>query len=367
MKALNHEESDRVPIDLNGTYASGILTQAYEPLKAYLDIGGVTEEMAGRSATAVVEEEVLRRFQVDTRKVVVRIPDLRMQRNPDGTQTDQWGVTWGKPEDGNWYVTHSPLEGEPTVADIERYPFPDPDEKAILDGLYDEVSRLHHDTDFAVCLNLPSRLVHQIQFLRGYAESLMDLLVNRPFIEALMDRITEINVRIARNVLALVGDMVDVICIGDDLGTQSGPVMSLETYRDLIKPRQQRLLDTIKTHTQAHVWYHSCGSVSAFLPDLIEIGVDALNPVQVSAKDMDPQTLKREFGKDLTFWGGIDTQQVLPFGTPEEVAAEVRRRFAELGPGGGWVCAAVHNIQPGVPPENICALFDTALECGRYN
>jgi uroporphyrinogen decarboxylase len=367
LQALSHEEPDRVPLDLGGTYASGIIAGAYQQLKAYLHLAEDTDAtlIAGRSSVVQVEEPILQRFQIDTRKVTVNIPDNWITRHPDGTQTDGWGITWGRPEGGHFYVIHSPFAAEPSLEALARHPWPDPDDPRITDGLAAEVVRLRA-TDHAVVLNLPSRLIHQIQFLRGYAESLMDLLINQTFIEALMDRITDINVRIAENVLRLVGDQIDVLCVGDDLGTQHGPVINPETYRRLIKPRHRRVLETIRRYTSAKRYYHSCGSVVAFIPDLIDLGLEALNPVQVSAAGMDPAVLKREFGRDLAFWGGVDTQRVLPFGTPQEVAAEVKRRFAELGPGGGWVCAAVHNIQPGVPPENICALFDTAAEFGRY-
>jgi uroporphyrinogen decarboxylase len=367
LAALAHEEPDRVPLDLGGTYASGIIAGAYGPLKSYLHLAedSGSRVIEGRSAVVQVEEPILQRFQIDTRKVTVNIPDNWVTLHPDGTQTDGWGNVWGRPEGGHFYVIHSPFAAEPSRQALARHPWPDPDDPRITDGLAEEVARLRA-TDYAVVLNLPSRLIHQMQFLRGYAESLMDLLVNRSFIEDLMDRITDINVRIAENVLRLVGEQIDVLCIGDDLGTQNGPLINPETYRRLIKPRQRRLVETLRRYTSAKLFYHSCGSVVAFIPDLIDLGIQALNPVQVSAVGMDPAVLKREFGRDMAFWGGVDTQRVLPFGTAAEVAAEVQRRFAELGPGGGWVCAAVHNIQPGVPPENICALFDTAAEVGWY-
>lgn len=365
--ALSHEEPDRVPLDLGGTYASGIIAGAYEPLKAYLHLAenGETSLLEGRSATVQVEEPILQRFQIDTRKVTVNIPDNWITLHPDGTQTDGWGNVWGRPPGGHFYVIHSPFAADPSLQALDRHPWPDPDDPRITAGLVEEVRRWRA-TDYAVVLNLPSRLIHQMQFLRGYAESLMDLIVHPTFIEALMDRITDINVRIAENVLRLVGDQIDVLCIGDDLGTQHGPLISPEIYRRMIKPRQRRLVETIRRYTSAKLFYHSCGSVVAFIPDLIDLGIQVLNPVQVSAQGMDPADLKREFGQDMAFWGGVDSQRVLPFGTPQEVAAEVKRRFAQLGPGGGWVCGAVHNIQPGVPPENICALFDTAAAFGWY-
>jgi uroporphyrinogen decarboxylase len=141
---------------------------------------------------------------------------------------------------------------------------------------------------------------------------------------------------------------------------QDGPMMSMDLYRKMIKPYHRRLFGYIKSRTPAKILYHTCGSVAHLIPDIIEMGVDALNPVQVSAKGMDTRALKREFGRDLSFWGAVDTQRVLPFGTPEEVAAEVRRRIGDLGAGGGYVLCAVHNIQADVPPENICAMYDSA-------
>lgn len=363
--ALRHQEPDRVPIDLGGTYASGIILGAYERLCQYLGLPSDGEELEGRSATAVISEAVLERLGVDTRRVTVNIPDNWVHPNPDGTQTDGWGVTWGRPAGGHLYVVRPPLAGEPTISDVERLPMPDPEDPRITEGLVEEVRRLRTETDYAICLNLPSRLVHQIQFLRGYAEALMDLVINQPLIEALMDRVADFNVRLADRVLRMVGDSVDVVCFGDDLATQRAPFLRPELYRRLIKPRQRRLTEVMRRHTNAFFYYHSCGAVAPLIPDLIDLGVQVLNPVQVSAVGMEPERLKREYGKHLAFWGAIDTQRVLPRGTPADVAAEVRRRFRELGPGGGWVCAAVHNIQPEVPPENIVALFDTAREC-RY-
>ena len=142
-------------------------------------------------------------------------------------------------------------------------------------------------------------------------------------------------------------------------------MMSMDLYRKMVKPYHKRLFSYIKSRTSAKVFYHSCGSVVHLIPDLIEIGVDVLNPIQVSAAGMDTKALKREFGKDICFWGAIDTQRVLPFGTPAEVEAEVKRRIEELGPGGGYVLCAVHNIQADVSPENICAMYDTARQPGQ--
>jgi len=165
-----------------------------------------------------------------------------------------------------------------------------------------------------------------------------------------------------------VGDLLDVVMIGDDLAGQQGPLFSPRFYRRVVRPRQQRVIDTIRKHTGARIWYHTCGDCSALIPDLIEMGVDILNPVQISTKGMDPRALKDRYGKNLVFWGGgIDSQHVLPFASPEEIREDVRRNVETFKPGGGYVFNNVHNIQAGVPPENVVALYDAALEFGFYD
>jgi len=192
--------------------------------------------------------------------------------------------------------------------------------------------------------------------------------------EALIDRTSQFWVDWMKGFLAEVGDLLDVIMIGDDLAGQNGPLFSPAFYRRVVRPRQQRVIDTIKAHTtaeavlrKAKIWYHTCGNCVEYIPDLIEMGVDALNPVQISTEGMRPEFLKERFGRQITFWGGaIDTQHILPFATPEQVSEEVRRNVETFMPGGGYVFNSVHNIQAGVPPENIVALFEAGYESGFY-
>ena len=162
-----------------------------------------------------------------------------------------------------------------------------------------------------------------------------------------------------------VGDLVDVVMIGDDLAGQGGPLFSPAFYRRVVKPRQKMLVQRIKSLTQAKIWYHTCGSCVEYIPDLLDNGIDILNPVQTSAAGMDPALLKQRYGRELVFWGGgCDAQHVLPFATPEQVREQVRRNMETFKPGGGYVFNSIHNIQGDVPPENIVALFDTAYEYG---
>jgi uroporphyrinogen decarboxylase len=197
---------------------------------------------------------------------------------------------------------------------------------------------------------------------------MMDTVLNRGLLEYMMDKILEIQMEMTRLILEEVEPYTDVVVIGDDFSHQGGLTYSPDMYRRLFKPRHKAIIHFLKEHAgETKILYHCCGAAEPLLRDLIEIGVDAYNPVQVSAKGMnDTKRLKALYGKDLTFWGSIDSQRILPFGTPEEVRAEVRRRIDDLGDGGGLVLAAVHNIRPEVKPANICALFEAALEYGKY-
>jgi len=194
---------------------------------------------------------------------------------------------------------------------------------------------------------------------------LMDLVLNQRFVEALMEKLLEINLAATERFLQETGPYIQIYRTSDDLATQSGLLMSLEMYRSRLKPYHRKYSEFVKSHTSAAILYHSCGNMTDLIDDLVEIGVDAVNPVQVSAM---PETakLKSQFGDKVTFWGGIDTQHVLPLGTEEEVTAEVRKRIHDLGPGGGFVLSAVHSIQADVPPENIVAMADATRKYGSY-
>jgi uroporphyrinogen decarboxylase len=203
--------------------------------------------------------------------------------------------------------------------------------------------------------------------LRGVENWFTDLTANPEFAQALLRKVSQLQGAAAMRLLEEAGDTIDVIVTGDDLGSQNGPLLSPKMYRRLVKPFHAELLSAIRSRTKAKVFYHSDGDVYPLLEDLIEIGVDLLNPVQVSAREMgDTARLKWEFGKRLSFCGAIDTQTVLPYGTLQDVRSEVRRRISDLGPGGGYILAAVHCIQPDVPPENVVAMLEEALVAGRY-
>ncbi len=363
LAALSRRQPDRIPLDLGSTFASTVNRRAYGALRAHLGLPphACPAVLLERSQTVIPAEDLVRRLGVDARPVLLGAPDGRPDRRiSEDAFTDEWGVTWTRPADGHYIPSGGPFYGldEPSVRQIGSYNWPDAGDPGRYRGLR-ERARQVHAAGYAVVLSLGVGPIHLCQFMRGYAGWLEDLLVAPAFAQALLERITDFWEEVAERALGEAGEYVDVVALYDDLGTQRGPLVRPELYRRAIKPCHARLAAVIKRQGKALVW-HACGSVYRLLPDLIEIGVDALNPVQVSAAEMDTARLKREFGKDLAFWGGVDTGRVLPRGTPEEVRAEVARRVADLGPG-GYILCAVHNIQADVPPANVAAMYEAAL------
>lgn len=365
LRAIRHEPADRVPIDLGSTLATTLTVGAQERLRARLGLPAAEPQiLSRRSGTVIPDEAILERFDIDTRALLLGAAERRPDREISATAfIDEWGVTWSKPEGGHYINVDGPFYhlDDPSPADVERHDWPDPDDPGRYRGLREWARALHEQTDYAVVLGLGVGPVHQCQFLRGYGEWLEDLIARRAFAQALIERVTDIWTRIARRALEETAEFVDVVMFGDDVGTQKSPLVRPELYRAVIKPCHKRMAGVVKSFGKP-LLYHSCGSVWALIPDLIDAGVDILNPVQVSAAHMDTRRLKSEYGRELAFWGAIDNQGLLPKGTPEEVRAEVRRRIQDLGPGGGYVLAAAHNIQADVPPENVIAMFDEARQ-----
>jgi uroporphyrinogen decarboxylase len=366
--ALNHEEPDRVPMDLGGTLASSIIGRAYTGLREELNLPKLETSEASRYASlTVIDEDLRAALDVD----VIHAPrafgtgkDLRSVS--ENSFIDEWGVRWRKPEQGHYYVEDPPFVTDASPKAVERHDWPGAKEITQLDGLADSIKKIREETDYAVSLELRGRTLSFGQFLRGFDNWMMDLACNEPFVEALMERATEIQIEVNDLILREVGDLVDIVYTADDFGGQNGPLVSPESVRRLFMPHFRRLWGHIRENTSAKLLHHSCGSVYPLIGDFVELGVQALNPIQVSARDMDPARLKAEFGRALTFWGGVDTHRVMPWGTVSEVRKEVAQRISQMAPGGGFVLAAVHNLQPEVPPANVVELFRAGKELGQY-
>ena len=375
LTALDHRQPDRVPIDLGGNQ-TGIHKFAYQKL---IDLLGLKEDIVIMDAVqqlAKPSEAVLERLGVDTRYVwaggAKSFKGGIVQRRRNGRLwhdlTDEFGITWSMPDDYPYYmdISNSPLAGM-SIEQIGDYPFPKGDDPTRFDGLRDRVMQLRRQTPYPVISGISGVVYEICWYMRGLENLFIDMIEQPAILEAIIDRTLEFWLGWFRLFMDEVGDVVDVIMIGDDLAGQDGPLFPPKLYRSIVKPRQKRLVQYIKSRTKAKIWYHSCGSIIEYIPDLLDNGIDILNPVQVSARGMDPRWLKATYGDRLVFWGGgIDSQHILPRATPQEVRQHVRRNVEAFKPGGGYVFNNVHNIQADVPPENVLSMFDAALEFGRY-
>jgi uroporphyrinogen decarboxylase len=365
--ALNHVEPDRVPIDLGSTH-SCIESYAYEPLKRKLKMGLDRPMRTFVRDHVEPDEELLEYFGVDTRYIRIRPPaGWTLKMEPDNSFVDEWGTRWRKPESSLYYdPVGYPLE-HATIDDLEDYPWPVPGDPARTAGLREQARKLYDETGYALCTDTVGLGIFETSWmLRGFQNFLCDLAGDQEFASALMARVCEVKIGMYRQLMAAVGEYLEVVFVSDDLGTQDGPMISLDLFRRMIRPHEERLWRDIKSRTRAKLFLHSCGSVRQFIPDLIEMGLDILNPTQPSAYQMDTAELKRQYGRNLVFWGAVDEQGALSRGTPEQVREEVCRRIHDLAPGGGYVLAPSHNIQADVSPENIVAMYRSALELGRY-
>jgi uroporphyrinogen decarboxylase len=363
LAALRHETPDRVPMDLGGGRASSIHLTAYRNLAKKLGLAVPPPEILDvMQQVAGVHGSVQDALDVDI-EFVNTDPAVVLDGDEIGTHyTDEWGVTRRMPEDGLYYDQDTgPLAGEITVADIAKHPWPDPHDAERTRGLRERVQAARDGSDRAVCMGVRGSIVHLSQYLRGFEDWYYDMAGDQEVIGALLDALLEVLLPVIDAQLKAAGDLCDIIFLGDDIGAQNGLQVSPDTYRKVIMPRHRKVFEAVRRGApEAFIGMHTCGSVVDVIDDLIEIGVQVLNPIQVSARDMEPRALKERFGDRLSFWGAMDTQQTLPFGTEDEVRAEVRDRVGVLGEGGGYILSAVHNVQPDVPTENLLAMFDEA-------
>ena len=368
--ALNHKEPDRIPFDLGGTVLTSIHLSAYRNLRRYL---GLPEKEIGVmdvfQQIATVDDDVRQKLDCDARNVAPRSSaTFKIEVNTTDLPGydffyDEWGIGWRKPQDGGFFydMFDHPLANATSIEDIKNHPWPDPTDPARFEGLAERARHVAEDRGELVILGgLAAGYVELTAWTRGFAKFYPDFVTNLDMLTYLMDTIIDLKLAYWDIALPMVGEYADVVQEADDLAGQYGLLMKPETDQEIIKPRHKKIFDFIKDRTEAKIFFHCCGALREIIPDLVEIGVDIINPVQVSATGMESAGLKRDFGDDITFWGGlVDTQGVFTDGTPEQVREEARRRIDDFGPGGGFVAAAVHNIQANVPPENMVAMFES--------
>jgi uroporphyrinogen decarboxylase len=402
LAAIHHREPDKVPVDLGGMRSTGITAIAYNRLKKYLGIeAGATQVYDVIQQLAQPELLILDYAESDVvdlgRAFLTEESDWKDFTLPDGSPAkipayvdfvpDGSGGWLGKSADGTVISAMPPgafylnqtcyplldwdgadlsvldtlpeLMGKVTWSAFPTAPWHKPLTKEHAAEIRRRARELSESTDFAIMAAFGGNLLEWGQFLRRNDQFLIDLIEQPKIAEALLDKLTEVHLENLEKFLDAVDGYVQIIQMGDDLGTQLASQISPQMYRRFFKPRHRLIYERVKKRRGLHLFLHSCGAIADLLPDLIEVGVEIINPVQTSARGMEPERLKREFGKDITFWGGgCDTQRVLPKGTVEEIDEHVRRRIEVLAPGGGFVFTQVHNILPNVPPENVVAMVE---------
>ena len=364
--ALSHQEPDKVPIDIGEGRQTSIYVEPYVNTMQALGLGAPEIVASPRGVVDRFDERFLQKLEIDFRRVALRgVPEDQVAES-DGTFSDEWGIRWKKV---GYFVSpvHHPLK-DATLDDLKRYRWPDPNDERRFKGVREEAEFKWQNTGYAMVAQQPNHtygVLTEAIYLRGMENFFMDLIINKEFASALMGYVTDYHVRLYENYLDAVGEFVNVVHTSDDLGAQAGPYMSLDMYREIIKPHERRFMSAIKNKTEAKILHHSDGAIASFIDDLIEIGVDILNPVQPSP-EMDPPSLKKAFGGRISFHGGIDQHRALTSGTSDDVREEVELRIRQLTPGGGYILAAAQTVMPEVPAENVICMFETARRKGRY-
>ncbi|MCM8824685.1 MAG: methyltransferase [Candidatus Omnitrophica bacterium] len=391
LKALKHKETDRIPVDLGAMDSTGITAVAYNRLKKYLGIeSGRTRVFDAFQQVCVVEESILKIVNADVLPVFPEparwkpavLPDgsfceiperWNPARQADGSENvfDEEGRIIAKRPANSWYFepVFFPLANATTVKEIEskkeifeNFDWPFYVDETI-EQLGERAKHLYQTTDYALMGNFAVHIFAGGQLLRGFERFMMDLILEQKIAQCIVDNLAETYIRRFEKYSRYVGPYVQIVNVNDDLGTQDGLQISPELYRKLVKPYHQKLFQYIKKNFDGYLFLHSDGSIYEIIPDLIEIGVDIINPVQFTAKNMELEKLKKAFGKDITFWaGGCDTQNILPYASPSKVREHVKRCVETLAPEGGFVFCQVHNIQPDVPAQNIMAMYEAVRE-----
>ena len=364
LAALKHEEGNRVPIAFGGPECS-IHREAHGRLLRYLGYEGGQDAPIIDSILQIVEPDMrlVERFDADLLWLVPR--EGPVQWAVDGeSYVDELGRRF-RAGGGFFNQVDSPLR-EGTMDELGRYAFPDMFAHDRATGIA-EKARLLHEQGYALAADGAWGIYEVSSSLRGTTELFIDLALNLDYAEALADRVLEEHIMpFYSMLLAAAGPYVQMVVVSDDLGNQENLLFSPDVFRRVYKPRLRRLVEHIKSLVDAKVYIHSDGAVSRLIPDFIEVGIDGLNPVQYTARGMEAERLKREYGRDLGFLGSGIENEVLSFGTEQDVRERVGRQVAALKPGGGYLFATIHNISPEVPPENIVAFFEAGREFGRY-
>ena len=363
---INHREPDRVPVDL-GRHVGSLHTHSYAKLVEYLadpDLKNQDKILDRMVQNVFPDEKLLQRFNVDYRWLVPNWVGVREVEDEDA-YIDMWGIKWTYMLD-SYSMVDSPLK-DVAIDDLDRFPWPDPSNPRMFAGLREQARYWHENTDYVIVADtIKGGLLTKALQIRGYEAFFSDLAQDVAYAEALLDKLLDLYKEMWTRYMKEVGTYAQIVYFTDDIGAQESMMISPATFRTLIKPRLKEIIDHIKGLADVKFMYHTDGSVVPVIGDLIEIGVDILNPIQTSALGMDTYIMKETYGDRLCFHGAIDVQQMLPFSTPEQIRYDVAKRIYDLGRGGGFILSPCHNIGSDVTPERIMALFNAAQELGGY-
>ncbi len=373
-KALNHKESDRIPLGFDA-HCCGIHIKTYRKLRESLGLDPGKAKVFDRiQQLGGLDQDFKEQINNDAEGIYSNPPSgwefKREDRDKYWEFTDEFGIRWRMPKEGGFYydMWDHPLQKADSIKDIEALEFCDPQDSARFENVAEQFASAARLGKAPVFNPNTGGIFEMALWLRGFEEFYQDMILNPGMAEALLDKTLDYKKKFWEKALEVAGEEILVVAEADDIASQDSLLVSPDMYRKFIKPRHKELFSHIKKQakSRAYIWYHSCGAVKRLLPDLIEEGVDIINPVQLSAADMNAEELKREFGKDLVFWGGgIDTQKALPNFSPEEVKEATKRNIENLAPGGGFVFAPVHNVQADVPAENFFAMLEGLEEMNK--
>ncbi|MDH5619440.1 MAG: hypothetical protein OEZ11_12455 [Gammaproteobacteria bacterium] len=366
--AMNHEQPDRLLLDM-GKHIGSIHKRAYVKLKDHLGDSSMVNEnliLDRMAQTVVPDESLLQRFDIDFRWVVPNWVQVTEREDVAG-YIDMWGVPYKATEDHDHCVVDGAPMREATIDTLDSFQWPDPNDPKQFAGLREKAKDLYENTNYVVGADaIKAGILMNALQMRGYDKFFMDLALDVPFAEALMDRILNTLKEMWSRYMDAVGEYVQIAYVTDDLGSQSSLLISPRMFRQLLKPRMKELHDHIKSCADVKLMFHSDGAVLPLADDFVDMNVDILNPVQTSVVGLDDTfALKETFGDRLSFHGAIDVQQMMPNATTEELEIEVARRIHDLGRNGGYILAPCHNIGHDIPPENVVTLFKKAREFGN--
>lgn len=362
LATINHQTPDRIVTELGSTNCTSIAKKTYAQVKKLLGMPAEDKLLMEDFQISIVDEEVLDFLGTDTRGVPAHQCFSKTVIS-DREFIDHFGIHFRMPDNGLYYdMIHHPLQDMTELEEIKEYQWPDPIAPGAVEGCRERAQKLKEENKYAIVGDIvDSGIFEPAHYLRGFQNFLTDMLADEDITHYLLENMLQFQCARQEQYLKEVGEYLDIVFVGDDLAAAQSPLMSPALYREIVKPYQKRYFDFIKSHTKAKLMYHSCGSVIPLIPDLIEIGVDILNPIQVNAKGMDPAFLKKEYGDQLCFCGAIDTHDVLPHGSIDDVRDEVKRRIEQMGPE-GYILTAVHDIQADVPAQNVVAMYRMAKE-----